>query len=115
MKKIASLSLVAIVSVISMNASAEVLKRRCDAKDYQLIVTALQKGRILAGQEKKNAILGVLAQEMGPQCNQLISTDAQIGIPGDKHSVFELISGSGRAEITIVTGIERRGMAVYLK
>lgn len=115
-KMIVRLVLGSFASMVAVSANAGVMKRACGFKDFQTITTALEKGQIMTGKEKRNAILSVLQEEMGPQCNELIPTEPQGGISGHRFIDYELIRGSERIALTIVIGgVEDPGVKVYLE
>lgn len=106
--KLSTLVLATAAALVSTTASADV-RKPCDFNDYQALVHLLNGGAtIKAGAEMKGAILGMLAEEMGPKCEKVIPTDIMT-IPGDHFYSFEISSGErlfkiGVAEHGVETG-----------
>lgn len=100
--------------LFSTHASAEVIRRDCKFADYQTMTDAVSHEEIRSGKQLRNEVLGVLREEMGPQCFSVLDTSMLVSIPGDDASDYELVTGSSTYHIRIVKSFEQRATFVYL-
>jgi hypothetical protein len=88
--------------LVSQTASAEEFVVPCNFEHYKTLNTALNELTVRSGQELKEEVKGVLAQEMGPTCELVI--ELKVGIPGQSSQDFRLQSESNEYLVTIVKG-----------
>jgi hypothetical protein len=115
MKALLGLAALAL-TLTSTIASANVMRKACDFKDYQYIQQALKQGRVLEGAEKKASLEEVLMQEMGPTCVRLIPMTPRFGISGTDYSQYEIATGSARFALSIsFSRVTDPGFKVYIR
>jgi len=91
--------------VASFPAQAAITVKDCEPQDWKDISDALSNMKIQAGAKFKGEVVGLLAEEMAPQC-QVQQEVGGHAIPGNHFKLYELTSGSRTYKISVHTSIE---------